>query len=87
MIYTEIHTNEYSSITQMIAAAASCKFHTDKEKQEVRVQGVRRGGKREKETRIMNLNEHWQPFVYQTFLHYQDELMNKDSNTLATQTA
>lgn len=34
----------------------------------------------------MNLNKHWQPFVYKIFLHYQDELMNKDSNTFANQT-
>lgn len=34
MIYIEIHTYEYSLIIQMSAAAGSCKFHTDMEKQE-----------------------------------------------------
>lgn len=63
MIYTEIHTNEYSFIIQMSAAAGSRKFPTDAEKQGGRMKGV----KREKEIRNMNLNKHWQVFVYQTF--------------------
>lgn len=63
MIYTEIHANEYSFIFQMSAAAGSRKFHTDMEKQEDRIKGV----KRAKENRTMNLNKHWQVFVYQTF--------------------
>lgn len=68
MIYTEIRTNEFSSIVQMSAAAASCKFHTDTQKQEDKKEHrLKRGVKREKDIRNMNLNKHWQPFVYQTF--------------------
>lgn len=37
MIYTEIHTNEYSFIIQMSVAAGSRKFPTDKENQENRI--------------------------------------------------
>lgn len=65
MIHTEIHTNEHSSIIRMSATAASFKFLTDMEKQEDNKREV----KREKGIRNMNLNKHWQPFVYQTFFY------------------
>lgn len=41
MIYTEIHTNEYSFIIQMSVAAGGRKFPTDMEKQENRIKGVK----------------------------------------------
>lgn len=48
IIYFEIHTNEYSSIIQMSAAAESCKFYTDMVEQEDRVKGVKRRSKKRK---------------------------------------